>query len=119
MLPGHRVLGERTALAGAVYLVASAQAGDPGADRRHHTGDRPTEHRHLGPTQPDREPYGHRSAGHQDPHARVDSGGAHLDQHVVGADGWPVDIAEVERVGRAVPVTGDRFHDCSLLDPRV
>ena len=94
---GHRVLGERAALAGAVHLVAGAQAGDPGADRRHHTGDGPTEHRHLGPAQPDREPHGHRSAGHQDPHARVDAGGPHLDQHVVGADRGPVDVAEFER----------------------
>ncbi|MEU8614580.1 hypothetical protein AB0C29_42005, partial [Actinoplanes sp. NPDC048791] len=38
-------------------------------------------------------------AGHEDPHARVDAGGAHLEEHFPVADRRRVDLAELEDVG--------------------
>ena len=44
------------------------------------------------------------------PDIRVDGRGAHAHQHLVVGDGRRLDVAQLELVGRPVPLLDDRLH---------
>ena len=49
-------------------------------------------------------------ACHEVPHARIHAGGPHPDEHLVVTDRGPVDITQLQHVGRAVRVLNDGPH---------
>jgi hypothetical protein len=48
------------------------------------------------------------------PSAPVEPSGAYSQQHLIFRDDWPVDVFEVEDLGRAEDVLRDRTHRCRL-----
>ena len=110
VLAGGRVLGEG-ASADPEDLVADFEPGHVRTDRHDRAGDVEPEHGVLGFAEAgahEAEQVGH--AGHEVPGAAVHPGRVHANQHLVGADGWPVDLLDAENVGGAVLVPHDRLH---------
>ena len=112
-----RVLGER-ALAEAEHLVAGPQPAHVRADRLHPSGRVDPGHPGLRLGQPhfSHQPRDERVAAHDVPVVRVERGGVHPNQHVVGADLGQVGVHQPEDVRRAEPLLHDRLQSGS---PRV
>ena len=87
------------------------ETGHAGAGRRHHPGDATTAHLNFRRAKP--KPHGADKVGladHQVPHTRVHASGAHMDEHLLVTDRRPVDVRQLEHVGRTVHVLNDRLH---------
>ena len=109
---GAGVLGEG-AVAGAEHLVPRLKLGHVLADRLDASGDIETANGVLGRAEPEaRDPDQVRQPCHQVPDALVDPGRVHPDKHLVVADHRPVDLPELQDVGRAVSVLDDCLHVC-------
>ena len=109
LLARERVLGERRGRV-AEHLVARSEARHAHADRLDdpgevHTADRLGLLAHQGR----RHAY-HEPAMHAVPVERVHRGCANPDQDASFGQGWPRDLPEMKRVGRAVSLLDDRPH---------
>ena len=108
---GARVLGER-ALEEAEHLVAGPQPAHVRADRLHPSGRVDPGHPGLRPGQPhsSHQPRDERVTAHDVPVVRVERGGVHPNQHIVGPDLRQVDVHQLQHVRRTEPLLHDRLH---------
>ena len=107
---GARVLRER-APAEAEHLLADPQPAHVRADRLHHTRRVDPGHPGLRLGQPHaHQPRDERVSPQDMPVGRVERGGVHPNQHVIGPGLGPASIGQLQGVRRAEPVLDDSFH---------
>jgi hypothetical protein len=107
-----RVLGER-ARRGAEHLVARPEPRDAVADRFDASRDVLPEDATLGPTESEGGNRGAdqvRQARHDVPVPDEQARPEHAEQHLAGADLRPLDLLELQDIGRPVLVEHDRLH---------
>ena len=107
---GARVLRER-APAETEHLVADPQPAHVRAGRLHHARRVDPGHPGLRPGQPHaHQPRDARVPAQDVPVGRVERGGVHPNQHLIGPDLGPADVRQLQDLGRAEPVLDDRLH---------
>ena len=103
------VFGER-ATADAEHGIAGREPGDAGAGRDNGAGRIQAQDRVFGCAQAAGQPERIRQASHEVPGTPVEAGRVDLDQHLVVADGGPVDLLDAQHLCGPVPGVRDRPH---------